>query len=219
MNMKQWYWTKSKHQQCLSSPSGSSDSAWRWLRFIQQPEEVGHFSISAGADCNAPPLSASFLYPLLGKRNPICITPLSCFEFHLPFSLHIQLSIAKTLSRPKTIKRYWTLVQSFQMAWDVYSGVTAATENSENKGSWKQWMFSIKKKMMTLTMSWLHTMVSGFSLTACIKQHLLSNPPQANLRLQHRNPTSSHAGIKEANVFDCWPIGLSDKPPHTGSTG
>ncbi len=84
-----------------SSSSGSSDSAWRWLRFIQQPEEVGHFSISAGADCSARLLSASFLYPLLGKRNPICITPLSCFEFHLPFSLHIQLSIAKTLSRPK----------------------------------------------------------------------------------------------------------------------
>ncbi len=37
---------------------------------------------------------------------------------------------------------------------------------------------------------------------------------------------NSHAGIKEANVFDCWPIALGDKPPlcvsehaHTGSTG
>ncbi len=107
--LKNFIWTKelkqkmceSKRQQCLSPASGSSDSAWRWLRFIQQPEEVGHVSISAGADCSARLLSASFLYPLLGKRNPICITPLSCFEFHLPFSLHIQLSIAKTLSRPK----------------------------------------------------------------------------------------------------------------------
>lgn len=53
---------KSKHQQCLSSPSGSSDSAWRWLRFIQQPEEVGHFSISAGADCSARQLPVSIAW-------------------------------------------------------------------------------------------------------------------------------------------------------------
>ncbi len=184
---------ESKRQQCLSPASGSSDSAWRWLRFIQQPEEVGHVSISAGADCSARLLSASFLYPLLGKRNPICITPLSCFEFHLPFSLHIQLSIVKTLSRPKKHEKILMYLQSFLMAWDVYSGVTAATANSENKVSWKQWMFSIKTKMMTLTTSWLHTMVSGFSLTACIKQHLLSDPPQAHLRLQHRK-----------REFPCW---------------